>query len=162
MVLFSRAVYNDNCQGRWDRKCIKSQCSIEIFICKFQSFLNKYHPNWFLAQTRLKVRCFKNSLKIIKGFIKSSGLPYFSIKIIFLNKKLSEFMKFFRNCSFPFDFLVRFFKILQVRETRHPEPSTNPYYYIFLNLREKFDKLLKKFEKWQNFHQNFPEIAGFN
>ena len=28
--------------GRRDRKWIKSQFSIEIFICKFQNFLNKF------------------------------------------------------------------------------------------------------------------------
>ena len=41
-VLFSRAVLNDKAPGRWDRKWIKSQFSIEIFICNFQDFLNKF------------------------------------------------------------------------------------------------------------------------
>ena len=42
MVLFSRGVKNDKRPGRWDRKRIKSQFSIEIFICKFQNFLNQF------------------------------------------------------------------------------------------------------------------------
>ena len=67
MVLFPRAVKNYKGPGIWDRKWVKSQFSIEIFICKFQSFLNKFQSPLVLAQTRKELRLgFLNSFRIIK------------------------------------------------------------------------------------------------
>ena len=42
MVSFSRAVENDQGPGRLDRKLVKSQFSIEIFVGKFKNFHNKF------------------------------------------------------------------------------------------------------------------------
>ena len=67
MELFSRAVENDKGPGRWNRKWIKGQFSIEIFICKFQNFSTNFNFHWFLAQTGKNLSLgFLNSFRIIK------------------------------------------------------------------------------------------------
>ena len=69
MELFSIAVENYKCPGRWDRKWIKSQFSIEIFKFKFQNFLYKFKSPLDLAQTRKNLALgFLNSFRIIKDF----------------------------------------------------------------------------------------------
>ena len=54
MVLFSRDIYNDKGPGRWDRKWIKNQFSIEILICKFQNFLNKFQSPLVFSENAQK------------------------------------------------------------------------------------------------------------
>ena len=41
-LVCSRGVSNDKSPGRWERKWVKNQFSIEIFVCKFENFLKKF------------------------------------------------------------------------------------------------------------------------
>ena len=69
MVEGSRAGENDKGPGRWDRKWITRQFSIEIFIGKFQDFLNKFQsPLGFRPNAQSLPQGVLISFRIIKDF----------------------------------------------------------------------------------------------
>ena len=76
-------------------------------------------------------------------------------------------MKFFNELLVSIGFSSRIFlKFAMFEGSASPDSSTNAYVHIFLNcwryFRKKCDKILRKTEKWQSFHQNYPNITGFH
>ena len=81
-------------------KMDKKSISIEIFVCKFESFSKNSNLNWFFAQTRKDLQLgFLISFRIINDFQRSTKPIFIIIKISFFKSKFAKLHENFQNLS---------------------------------------------------------------
>ena len=141
---------------------------MRFLYVNFKNFSNISNLNWFFTQKRKDLPVgFLIRFRIIKDFQNFIKIALIFIKNSFFKSKFAKnSWKFTKCCRFPLIFRLIFLIFSLVSGYSAPEPPTNQYFQNFLNFslnfRENFDKILKFFQKSQNFLKIFHKIINFS